>query len=157
MTMALLVGLYLSQVRRLCRFASRHSKGCWIPSKQPTSVAKVEDPFLCMMASLRLVRPRNRRQGLFMTPDSDDGMNEPRRTIDEIRRAFSFCETVCWCSCLQAFSLCGCGKARSSNERAWKRRLRSAELAKGQTAGRSLETLGVWLGKDAAGSYMGVA
>ena len=155
-TITLLVGLYASQILQLCRFASLHYKNCWIPSKQPKSISAVEDPFLCLMATLCIIRPRNRRQGLFMTPHSDDGMNEPRRTLTAIKRAFSICESLCWCECLKCFSLCGCGMARSTNEIAWNRRLRSKELMKGQTAGRLLESLGVWLGKDAAGSCMGI-
>lgn len=156
-TLLALLAFYASQISMLARFSTLHAKTCWVPSKPPKDVAHVEDPFLSMLAKLRIVRPRNRRLGLFMTPDNDDGMNEPRRTIEAIRRAFSLCESVCWCSCLRACSLCGCGKARSHNELSWQRRMRSTHLNKGLTAGRSLEALGVWLGKDAAGSCMGVA
>ena len=157
LTLLVLLLFYGSQAVELFKFARLHRHHCWIASKAPTKLSEVEDPLLSLLCWARLMRPRIRRQGVYMTPENDDGMNEPRRTIDAIKRSFFLCEKICWCSPLKVFSVCNCGKgAGSSNERAWMKRVRSARLKRGETAGRALETLGVWLGKDATGTWLGI-
>ena len=86
---AILFTLFFTvEIRKLLEFRRMHVDKCWKPTEE---TGKTDDPILCLLAKLRLVRAGPRLRGEFEPPEGYNDA-EPARTERAISRI------LCWAS-----------------------------------------------------------
>jgi len=85
-SLAVVARFYVWEARLLVGFYRQHLEQTWTPGEGVAHRSEMDDPFLAVLARLRLLRPRPRCKGEFGPPE--EHMEEPQRTEQALRRGW---------------------------------------------------------------------